>query len=219
MSESWDFKPGEHKIYHPSGDPKASQEALEAIQKADAETAFAEDNTREAQKLSRIDTLTELPNRRAFDEEAKKAIDLYHRETKKGNAKPISMVVVDIDYFKKINDTYGHAGGDAVLKSVASALEKRLRSSDRIARWGGEEFGLILYGDDQTAAVKTANALREVVSGLTTSFDKKEIQVTASFGVTVVGPDDLMPTQVFARADEALYRAKEAGRNRVESNP
>jgi diguanylate cyclase (GGDEF)-like protein len=154
---------------------------------------------------STLDQLTGLLNRRAFD--------LRFAEVSEQAAiggQPVSLVLADIDRFKKVNDEHGHAVGDAVLRDIAHVLRGSLRSFELLYRFGGEEFLLLLPGAHEDAATRIAETLRAAVEGRRPA----GLPVTASFGVaTATGQD--FPTLV-ARADAALYAAKAAGRNRVE---
>src|SRR5262249_3350165 len=128
----------------------------------------------------------------------------------------LGAVSFDIDHFKTINDTYGHAAGDQVLKAVSAAVGERLRQGDVFARLGGEEFVALLPDADATIAFDVAEKLRNVVRSLKFPGSKPPIFVSASFGVAMFDPgsDDL--DRLLAKADEALYEAKRNGRNRTE---
>jgi diguanylate cyclase (GGDEF)-like protein len=162
----------------------------------------------ELAKLSSTDPLTGLPNRRYFLEVARREVERVRRFG--GLA---SVVMIDLDHFKTLNDTYGHATGDEALRSVARAC--RLRDIDVLARWGGEEFVAILPGTDQEGAFIVAERLRSAVSEAEVEVGSTNVTVTASFGVTQVWPHDKAIDEALARADGALYDAKKAGRNRV----
>jgi len=160
----------------------------------------------ELQLLAATDTLTGLRNRRAvsaFTEMEIKRAERY------GDA--LSLVMFDLDHFKQINDTFGHLVGDDVLIHVATLIVERIRASEVLARWGGEEFILILPQTDMESAVHLAGELRALMQAYT--FPQVGT-VTASFGVTQFAPGDSMDS-LLHRADIALYRAKENGRNRV----
>jgi diguanylate cyclase (GGDEF)-like protein len=124
--------------------------------------------------------------------------------------------MMDIDYFKKINDTHGHAAGDAVLRDVAKALASTLRPGDMVGRLGGEEFAALLPDCDQPAAGVTAERLRAITEGLSITHEGKTLRVTISIGVSALHPRDTSIEQALQRADEGLYAAKRNGRNRVE---
>lgn len=158
---------------------------------------------------ARTDTLTGLRNRRSFDEELGRNFAQRQRQ-----GVTFSLVVIDIDHFKKFNDDYGHLSGDLVLRSVAQVLTATLREMDVVCRYGGEEFTVICPGSKLHEAVVGAERVRQAVAAKTVSLKEGNVTVTISLGVAEVqgteSPDDL--TQ---RADEALYAAKHAGRNCV----
>lgn len=154
------------------------------------------------------DKLTSVYNRHMFEEVFKKEISRAKRY-----GRPLSLIMVDVDYFKEINDRYGHQSGDVVLRDLADTLQKNLRDSDIIARWGGEEFVIILPNTPFEQAVIIAEDLRATIAGH--PFDKG-VRLTCSFGVTDYREKDTTDT-IFARIDKALYRAKEFERNNVQS--
>jgi len=164
------------------------------------------------------DSLTGLKTRKYFTEEASKYYDsitdeyTYKRREWFG-LKHIGIIFFDIDHFKNINDTHGHAVGDAVLKAVAKTIESGVRHGDIAARWGGEEMVVALLGMDEKGAVKKAESIRKNIQEM--SFNNlPDIHVTISAGVAVFEagiPFD----EVMQRADKALYEAKETGRNKV----
>ena len=160
-----------------------------------------------AERLARIDELTGLYNRRAFYEHGKVLTNNCQR-----NRDELAMILMDIDNFKMINDKYGHAAGDTVLKEIGKILLKRLRKSDVFARIGGEEFGMLLPLTTVNKAVQLAEELRQVIEATTITFEDEKFTVTASFGVTSDVSD--MDTLV-RQADMAMYRSKESGRNAV----
>ena len=156
---------------------------------------------------ARTDVLTGVANRAAFDERLSEEL-----ERRKRFRNAVSLLVWDVDLFKRINDDYGHRAGDAVLREVARALSARKRATDHLARYGGEEFVLLLIGTPVTEARRVAEQLREAVAALKFGFRGTPIRVTASCGLTELRDDD-DPQTAFDRADAALYRAKAAGRN------
>ncbi|MDG4813442.1 diguanylate cyclase [Hydrogenovibrio sp. 3SP14C1] len=160
-------------------------------------------------KMARTDNLTGLTNRSIF----KRALS---ENIKRSNKKqwPLSLIFFDIDHFKNINDTYGHLVGDKVLKKVARNIEDGLTHKDIFARWGGEEFVVLLPNTDLHNAEKVAERLRHKLETMT-DFD---IQITSSFGVSDLRPDDTAES-LMQRGDEMLYISKEQGRNRVTANP
>ena len=164
------------------------------------------------QVLASTDPLTELPNRRQF---IARLEEEFARVRRLSNQR-CSIMMLDLDHFKRINDTYGHAMGDAVLQHFAQLTHKAFRSIDMTARVGGEEFAVILPGSDLATARKSAERLRDIVAKTPLVQDGKTIPVTVSIGVATIIPSDSEADQTLIRADEALYRAKENGRNQVE---
>ncbi|HEV8401384.1 MAG TPA: diguanylate cyclase [Gemmatimonadales bacterium] len=163
-----------------------------------------------AQKLSRTDDLTGLNNRRAFTELAKRALEQARRY-----GRPLALVMFDIDHFKHVNDTYGHAAGDRVLQALAQAIRGAARDPDIAGRLGGEEFALLLPETSGPEAVTLAERLRRVVGGIGVPHDGATISFTCSFGVAARQEDVAVLDTLLNRADEALYRAKRQGRDRI----
>jgi diguanylate cyclase (GGDEF)-like protein len=162
---------------------------------------------RELRRQSRTDTLTKVPNRRFFDEVA--AMEFERAKRTRG---AVALLVVDIDHFKQFNDRFGHARGDQVLKLVADHLCNGVRRGDSVCRYGGEEFALILPGASNADATNLAESLRRLVE--TTA--SPDAPVTVSIGVASTRDHDFESVdEMFRAADSALYRAKDAGRNRV----
>ncbi len=131
--------------------------------------------------------------------------------------RPLGIVLVDADHFKKVNDSFGHIAGDAVLKEIGKRLQSGVRVYDGVGRYGGEEFLLVLPGCDLKATVHRADSLRSLVSGSPIAAASKEVKVTISLGVTVAASSELTLDETLQRADGALYEAKAKGRNRVEA--
>lgn len=158
---------------------------------------------------ARTDALTRLPNRRAFDEEISRRMAQWRREKI-----TFSVLMADVDYFKKINDRYGHQAGDAVLAQVAQRLQGSLRDADFVARYGGEEFAVLLPNQRIEDARVAAERIREAVCKLPPVHHQgQEIPVTISCGLAHVQADE-QPGDLIKRADAALYAAKHAGRDR-----
>lgn len=157
----------------------------------------------QAQALAERDALTGLFNRRAGERSISSVLAM-------ADANDV-MLLLDIDHFKAINDTHGHPVGDSVLREVAKRCSQLLRKGDVFARWGGEEFLILIRGTDQTGAMRVANDLRQTISATPIGIAGT---VTASFGVAHFRKSDTLPSWV-ARADRALYDAKSGGRNRV----
>lgn len=167
--------------------------------------------------ISSTDKLTGLPNRHAYDS---RFAEMWKLTAASGA--PLSAVMVDVDHFKILNDTYGHPYGDRVLKRVASLLQQAMRAeNDFVVRYGGEEFLVLLPGADQTSAVKVAERIRTLVQvagspALQRDSHSGEVFATVSCGVATLWPRaDVDPSRLIAEADAAMYRAKQEGRNRV----
>ncbi len=165
----------------------------------------------ELDRQARTDALTGLLNRRGFEAHIGFALALAAR-----NLQPLSVVTLDVDHFKRINDRYGHAVGDAVLQRLARLLPEHLRASDIVARVGGEEFVALLPSTDTAGAMKVAQALLDAVAA---TADPDVGQLTLSAGVGSLRNLQDTRATLLQRSDEALYTAKQAGRNRVCMTP
>ncbi len=163
-----------------------------------------------AKTEAEIDFLTAIPNRRRF----MRALEDYLKDFKE-KGYPFSLIILDIDDFKKINDTYGHLAGDEVLKDIASVLKFYLRANTIVGRIGGEEFAILLPGVDSEKAKSVAERIRKIIENRKVHIGDTIINPKASFGVTEVKEGDTIET-IIDRADKALYRAKSKGKNRVE---
>ncbi|GHA31447.1 GGDEF domain-containing protein [Devosia pacifica] len=166
-------------------------------------------------QFATTDALTGALNRRAFREDAVKQIALARR-----HRQPLSCVSIDLDHFKTINDTYGHAAGDHVLAGTASCLKAGLRETDLLARMGGEEFVALLPQTDSSTALEVANRLRTSIARLGFPGSRPPIAVTASFGTAGLSDGEDLDG-LLMRVDQALYEAKRTGRNRacIAANP
>lgn len=168
--------------------------------------AIVEERTNKLIKMANIDPLTGIYNRRKFSENLDSEIQRskrYHQ--------PLSLIMCDVDHFKSVNDTYGHQAGDEVLIGIADVFKACLRNTDVYARWGGEEFIVLLAQTALEDAKLVAEKLRQQIANI---HIKDNVQVTASFGVSCFDEDeDVSP--LVKRADDALYEAKNNGRNRV----
>jgi diguanylate cyclase len=164
----------------------------------------------EQRQKALIDPLTGLPNRAAWSERLDHEISQWQQH---GNT--LMLAMLDLDHFKRINDNYGHLAGDKVLKIIATVLRKRLRGTDFIARFGGEEFVLLLPSTVPAAGMKLLEHLRASIEACPFHFKGERVTITISMGLTAFKPDEHSDL-VLKRADQALYRAKNAGRNRVE---
>lgn len=163
-----------------------------------------------AERLAATDALTGLPNRRQADEMLERLVAAARR-----GGRPLAVVLVDLDHFKAINDRFGHAAGDVALRETGAAIRELLRTSDHVARFGGEEFLVLLPDTSGTDAVAVADKLRRRIAGL--DVDEIDGRVSASLGVAALPEDGDNPEELIRAADAALYRAKENGRDRVES--
>ena len=181
---------------------KRAQRSLE-IKEIELKAVLAQ-----AHEITNTDVLTFLPNRRKI------IVDLQEeviRSTRYGT--PLSISVVDIDYFKDINDTYGHATGDEVLRTIGARLKEQIRHPDTIGRFGGEEFLIVLPNSDLKAAVEQANRLCQHVRSMQIEFESHSFSVTVSIGVAQLKVPQENWEQLLHRADTAMYKAKNSGRN------
>ncbi|MDD4928643.1 MAG: diguanylate cyclase [Gallionella sp.] len=163
---------------------------------------------KEIHLLATTDSLTGIANRREFTAILTKELDRAKRY-----GTPMSLAMYDLDFFKRVNDSYGHDVGDYVLQAVTALVKENIRTVDVAARWGGEEFMVLMPHSDLPSAVNAASKLRQAIAGY--PFDKAGT-LTASFGVAAFEPQDDL-NSLIKRVDDALYRAKERGRNRVEA--
>ncbi len=166
---------------------------------------------KESELLERATTdfLTGLGNKRTFEEFARAEL----KRSRRYNI-PTVLILIDLDHFKNINDTYGHAVGDKVLAQIGALLKKMTRQHDRVARLGGEEFGLLLTHTDLNAAQVVANAFRREIEKVDIRHSGHKISITSSFGVALLADEDSFES-LMERADTNLYKAKRLGRNRV----
>ncbi|KDD66711.1 sensor domain-containing diguanylate cyclase [Pseudomonas mandelii] len=162
------------------------------------------------QQLSRTDRLTGLYNRGHWEESLKVA---YARHQRYGNA--TSLVMLDIDHFKRVNDTYGHPAGDKVIEEVARLIHEHVRETDVAGRYGGEEFGVVLSDTDKAGGRVFAERLRKAVEGLEVLYNGQSIRFTISLGVADLSQPSINHADLIAWADHALFVSKKAGRNRV----
>lgn len=164
-------------------------------------------------QLSLHDPLTECYNRRFLMQRLKEEFNRSNR-----SRHPVAGIMMDIDHFKSVNDSYGHEAGDQVLVKVASVLKVSIRTYDVLARYGGEEFFVLLPNTNIESAAVIAERMRHLLEQVTVETVRGPVRVTASFGVAALEGEDLNedPDPLLRMADDALYRAKRAGRNRVE---
>lgn len=158
------------------------------------------------------DPLTELPNREAYNERAQAEIQRWQRY-----GRALSIAVVDIDHFKKINDNYGHQTGDRVIKVIGRSIAKRLREVDFFCRYGGEEFVALLPETEGEAALALMEKIREAIAKASFNYKEQPLNISVSIGMTELRQGDTLE-QAFERADQALYAAKNAGRNTCRLN-
>ncbi|KAA3619594.1 MAG: GGDEF domain-containing protein [Calditrichaeota bacterium] len=156
------------------------------------------------------DALTKLPNRRFFDKEMATALDNFSR-----HKFPYCVVMIDIDHFKKVNDSFGHQTGDKILENTAIIIRQLLRKIDFLARIGGEEFAAILPNTTPVGSLKVMDRIRQKMESTTFALKNDEIRVTVSFGISELTPGT-SAEEWLEQADKALYQAKENGRNRIE---
>ncbi len=155
------------------------------------------------------DALTGCGNRVSMDSTIAREIKLAIR-----NNTPLSIIMFDLDHFKAVNDTHGHQCGDYVLKHIVKETQKKLRETDIIFRYGGEEFLILLHQTDKAGAAIVAEQVRSCIEQLTLDFEEKHLNITISLGITSLATTDTNESMI-KRADEALYIAKNSGRNRV----
>jgi diguanylate cyclase (GGDEF)-like protein len=175
--------------------------------------AIALENARlfgEVQRMAITDGLTGIYNRRHFFELAERELNRARRLNQ-----PLAAIMLDVDRFKRVNDTYGHAVGDQVLRFVAERCTESVRSIDILGRYGGEEFAIILLATDLSGGHRVAERLRRSVADTSVPTEKGDLTVTISLGVASISPDDDDVASLLNRADAAMYAAKQAGRNRV----
>ncbi|NPA40724.1 MAG: diguanylate cyclase [Aquificae bacterium] len=183
---------------------------IKKLEEQSHEIEKLKEELRRAKEEANIDPLTGLRNRRSFE----RALSEFFRDYKKFGY-PFSVIMLDLDNFKQINDTYGHIAGDKVLREIGNILRNYLRAKDVPARTGGEEFTIILPGITREEALTVAERLRKVIANYTVEHEDTKINPTASFGVAEVSEDIESPEDIIRKADENLYKAKKAGKNTV----
>lgn len=168
--------------------------------------------TAELKTLAHTDGLTQVENRRSLDE----ILQAEHARALRYD-RPLSVLMLDVDHFKKLNDTHGHQAGDLMLQALATMLKSTVRTNDLVARYGGEEFAVVLPETPLVPAAHLARRLRIAVEALRVDCDGKQLRMTVSVGVAACTPGQAADgVKLMAAADAALYRAKTGGRNRVE---
>lgn len=186
------------------------QSLAERVAHMEQEAQVYRDHLEEQRQKALVDPLTGLPNRAAWSERLEQEMEQWQQ---RGNSLLIAML--DLDHFKRINDNYGHLAGDKVLKIIAGELRKRLRPGDFIARFGGEEFVLLVPNTSVTAGLKLVEGLRAAIAACPFHFKGERVTITVSVGLSAFRSGE-RSDHALKRADEALYRAKNAGRNRIE---
>jgi len=169
-----------------------------------------QNSVNELHTLSITDSLTNIYNRRYFFDVAQNNITLSKR-----NKTPLTLLMIDIDYFKNVNDTYGHQAGDIVLISLTKKLKNSIRESDILARVGGEEFAILLYNTSHSDAKNIAEKLRQNVEDMHITYEDVVIPISVSIGIGKLDKDNTSIEALYKEADNNLYKAKENGRNRV----
>jgi diguanylate cyclase (GGDEF)-like protein len=177
-----------------------------------------EESVKQLEESATMDSLTCLWNRRAF---ADRLRDEIARHTRYGT--PVSLLMLDLDGFKTVNDRYGHVAGDDVLVAFAGLLRETLRVTDLPSRYGGDEFAVILPATGKTDAFAVAEKLRGAIEQTVFEFDRddvtEQVPVRVSVGVATAGHGNTDPVELLEAADRALYKAKEGGRNQVRLAP
>ena len=184
-------------------------EMAKKVEKLEIQSQEFEAKLIEQQRKSMQDALTKLSNRAAFDDYFTKTMVRFHHQPYE-----LALVVMDIDNFKNINDTYGHTAGDKTLQVIANTIQKKVSDDTFVARYGGEEFVLIYANIKKTAMVNELNTLNKNIARLPFKFKNKKGSITLSIGVTHIKPEDNIHI-AFERADEAMYKAKAEGKNQV----
>jgi len=164
----------------------------------------------EIYRLTIVDGLTEIYNKRAFLEALEREFNRSQRY-----ARPLSVIIFDIDFFKNVNDKYGHLTGDYVLKQMSKIIKHSIRTEEFFARYGGEEFVIIMPESGRMSAIKLGEKVRILIENTTFHFENKVIPITISVGVATLGPSILNSMELISVADKKLYQAKATGRNRV----
>lgn len=185
------------------------KEMQSKINSLESETNIYKERLAEQRFKSLQDTLTKLPNRAAYDERIALEYNTFNRSNH-----DLCLVVVDIDHFKSVNDTFGHSAGDKTLQVLANALKKSVRVTDFIARFGGEEFVIIMPNSNLKQITAPLEKIRKTIRAIPFKFKNKNLRITISIGASQFRTNDSI-VEVFDRADAALYEAKNSGRDRI----
>ncbi len=191
---------------------KQNEELKKRLEEANSQIKKLTEELEEREKEATIDFLTQVANRASFDRALSDMVNDFYRRNY-----PFALIMIDIDDFKKINDTYGHQAGDYVLQELARVLKSQLRARDVIARYGGEEFAIILPGVTFSQALRVAERLRRSIEKHLFKYKDVQIPVTISVGLAMMR-DGLDETAIVEKADKALYLAKRSGKNQVKTD-
>jgi len=201
------------KILSEVSDIKSQNEELKKkLEEANGQIRKLTKELEESKREASVDFLTQVANRASFDRALSDMVNDFYRRNY-----PFALLMIDIDNFKKINDTYGHQAGDYVLRELARVLKSQLRARDVIARYGGEEFAILLPGVTFSQAIRVAERLRRAVEKHLFKYGETVIPVTISVGVALMS-DGLDETAIVEKADKALYLAKRSGKNQVKTD-
>jgi len=198
------WKAQNEKLARLMSELKKTRRALK-IKKIDLDSVLAQAN-----EISSTDSLTFLPNRRQIIVDLQREVALCDRYRK-----PLTIFMLDIDHFKLVNDSFGHAAGDRVLQALAACLIASIREVDKAGRYGGEEFLILLPGTTEKSARKMADRLLELVRGLEIDFDEQVLKITVSIGIARYHIGEESWDEFLKRADLALYQSKKNGRNQL----
>lgn len=193
------------------------KQLIERISALEIESRELRLHLSQQQEKAQTDSLTDLPNRDAYNQRLRSILQEWRAgasQARRDDDRALCLAVADVDNFKQINDAYGHLAGDKVLKIISKEMVSRLRDNDFVARFGGEEFVVIMPNTRPADAEYALNKLREAIANIPFHFKERQLKITVSFGVSDAVYDD-GPESLFDRADSALYKAKAAGRNRV----
>jgi len=197
-------------ILHDYDDGYLKELLAKTIHKLNKNNKVLKDNNNKLKEISTIDFLTNIPNRRYFFDIGQKKYHLAKRYNDE-----LALVFIDVDFFKKINDTFGHGIGDEVLKLISLTMTNTVRKSDIYARTGGEEFAILLLNTNLDGSKLFSENLRKRIEEMVFEKDEIVINITISIGLTTLNKEDKSIYDMFKRADEALYISKEKGRNQV----
>lgn len=181
-----------------------------SVRNYNKEITLVTQRANELEKEVLLDPLLQINNRRSYDLKIADTITNYHR-----TGVPFSLILIDVDHFKKVNDRFGHRAGDKCLQELAKLVESSVRRSDFVARYGGEELVIILPGGVAEDSRILAEKIRERIDKTRFYYQDQVIRITVSLGVTQVKPSDADADELFVRVDEAMYHAKKGGRNRI----